>query len=317
MTPVQFKILMDINEEFLAAKVSLLEAIEKYLTAQFKNPMYNQDDKNEIINISTSLNILRAELSNWSTKIRTSNTLLAKPTDKFFFDLLDKVYNLVLMSKEYRDIRASEPGIWNRLMGHTFLDLSSLAFIAELPAQVSKYIRVGAEMYNSCEILEIKEAIQTLQFTDNINLPSLYAAIVGPSFMGKTQSAFTLAHIMNVFYVNFASILANDLPQQEIYSPFEKISSIFESCLDFDRPRTIKTKNTAKSIQRSSKSYRTLGLLTLLIQIDWPDSLDEKFLQYINLNNLIVPSMTITEFNNMIQGTVASFILYIHYSLNL
>ena len=83
---------MEINEEFLAAKVSLLEAIEKYLTAQFKNPMYNQDDKNEIINISTSLNILRAELSNWSTKIRTSNTLLAKPTDKFFFDLLDKVH---------------------------------------------------------------------------------------------------------------------------------------------------------------------------------------------------------------------------------
>ena len=32
---------------------------------------------------------------------------------------------------------------------------------------------------------------------------SMYSAIIGPSFIGKTQTAFTLSCLINVFYVNF------------------------------------------------------------------------------------------------------------------
>ena len=48
-----------------------------------------------------------------------------------------------------------------------------------------------------------------------------YASIVGPSLMGKTQFAFTLAGAFKLFYVNFSPRGVN---QQDVYKAFDKMS---------------------------------------------------------------------------------------------
>lgn len=78
-----------------------------------------------------------------------------------------------------------------------------------------------------------------LKLTDNVynanidpEIPPIlsYTSIVGPSFMGKTQFAFSLARLCPVFYVNF--LLATDT--QSIYKAFFSISDAFRKCLRDD-----------------------------------------------------------------------------------
>ena len=65
-----------------------------------------------------------------------------------------------------------------------------------------------------------------------------FASIAGPSLMGKTQFAFSLAREFPVFYVNFAPIVHI----QPIYFAFNSVSYSFELSL----LRDISELNSAK-----------------------------------------------------------------------
>ena len=68
-----------------------------------------------------------------------------------------------------------------------------------LPEEIIRYINVGKALRNSYEVQQLTNELKDLKIEDE---PSFYVAIIGPSFMGKTQTAFTLSNSLNLIYVN-------------------------------------------------------------------------------------------------------------------
>ena len=195
-----------------------------------------------------------------------------------------------------------------KALGHFLESLShvtiSSAGLNELPTELSRYIKVGEKMKDAIEISEIKTELQSLRFPPEMNLPSIYMAIVGPSYMGKTQSAFTLSHLMTVFYVNLLTAIDVDVnieSSQEIYAPFEVISGIFKKCLRSDCFNMTSSRG-ATNLVFSENEFQTLGLIYFLLTLERPTQVEDQFLQYININNIIVPKMTTNNFRSKIRG---------------
>lgn len=119
--------------------------------------------------------------------------------------------------------------------------------------QISKYTNNNESVFKSIsfEIEKLTNRVYANRIDpDNPRLSS-FASIVGPSLMGKTQFAFSLARISPVFYVNFAS--GEGL--QEIYKAFDDISGAFKRCLTND----VGILNNA-NIQLDSTALKNMGL---------------------------------------------------------
>ena len=125
---------------------------------------------------------------------------------------------------------------------------------------------------NSPELFELNENIDLLAKShfigNNFKKPldaSSYVTIVGPSFMGKTQTAFNLARSRPVFYVNFSG---GDGRMQDIYKSFVEISLIFSNILLKDLI-TLKDHNisrgTASLLKGTNVKLYTIGLIWHLI----------------------------------------------------
>ena len=107
-------------------------------------------------------------------------------------------------------------------------------------------------------------------YTTNIkpNIPPIlsYASIVGPSFMGKTQFAFSLARFCPVFYANF--IFSEFM--QSIYEAFDEISLAFKNCLVHDislLENRIQSLDSDKIRDKASElKLRTIGFLWELVK---------------------------------------------------
>ena len=193
----------------------------------------------------------------------------------------------------------------------------SSAGLNELPIELSRYIKVGEKMKDTIEISEIKTELQSLRLTSDMDLPSIFMAIVGPSYMGKTQSAFTLSHLMTVFYVNLLTAKDDDKVNnsnrnrrsQEIYAPFKVISGIFKKCLIFDFSNT----TSSRATNLGEKEFQTLGLIYFLLTLEKPAQVKERFLQYINIKNIVVPKMTTDNFESKIRGKLECIHIHINY----
>ena len=80
------------------------------------------------------------------------------------------------------------------------------------------------------DIFKITEKFYTCEIDPSSPNLHSFASIVGPSLMGKTQFAFSLAQICPVFYVNFSSSFL----MQKIYKALRSVSSAFTNCLAND-----------------------------------------------------------------------------------
>ena len=207
------------------------------------------------------------------------------------------------ISDQLSFLRISAQALRHFLRSISHVTISSAGF-NELPTELSRYIKVGEKMKDAIEISEIKTELQSLRFPPEMNLPSIYMAIVGPSYMGKTQSAFTLSHLMTVFYVNLLTAIDVDVnieSSQEIYAPFEVISGIFKKCLRSDCFNMTSSRG-ATNLVFSENEFQTLGLIYVLLTLERPTQVEDQFLQYININNIIVPKMTTNNFRSKIRG---------------
>jgi hypothetical protein len=96
---------------------------------------------------------------------------------------------------------------------------------------------------------------------------SNYCSIVGPSLMGKTQFAFSLARHFPVIYVNFASLQS----LQSIYQAFQSTSLAFISCLHVDvsilEKNQISLDSHAIGRMPSSIKLNTISLLWNFVKI--------------------------------------------------
>ena len=133
-----------------------------------------------------------------------------------------------------------------------------------LPEELCRYINVGKELKESKEVAQIKKELQDLKIERST---SIYLAIIGPSYMGKTQTAFTLSNSVNLIYVNLVATkkFSGSDAIQRIYSPFRKIALIFYKCIskDIDIIRLELGDNEFKSLSifRLNAPLHSLGLI--------------------------------------------------------
>ena len=284
----------------------LFVSFENYLTRQLELE-YGEKNKLEIYRTKLNLFELSLNFDYWSKFILYSQrTVPSRRTDLELFTLLDKAHSFILLEKSFTEANILEPNIWMKLRDYSFFRISRETMFPELPNELSNYINVGNKIKDSKEILEINDLIQSLRL-GNSPSPSIYTAIIGPSFLGKTQSAFTLAHLMNVLYVNFAaeSSIAGDATNlQDIYAPFTFISWLFKVCLETDISvlKSLNISLSATSISKATVSFQTLGLLYFLFTFEWSTSVHDRFLQYINMKNVIIPKLEIFDFKLSLQS---------------
>ena len=191
-------------------------------------------------------------------------------------------------------------------------------------AEISKYVEIGKLLCETDCITKIRDEIKNLEH--NREDPSSYAAIVGPSFTGKTQTAFTLSHLMDVFYVNIASVkdYKDNIENadsglggfQDIYSKFNKISTVFLEILRtdvFNCNLEYEDSHTASKLsQPLNRKYLLLGFILLLVR--WKKLLNLKdpiqwFHRYRQVNRVIIPKLSIDEFNQKCIGKQSCFFL--------
>ena len=180
--------------------------------------------------------------------------------------------------------------------------------------EVSKYVEIGKILCETDCITKIRNEIKNLEH--NRDDASTYAAIIGPSFTGKTQTAFTLSHLMDVFYVNIASVndskdtIENNGPYlgglQDIYTKFNKISAVFLDILRTD----------VHLESGGNRKYLLLGLILLLVRwkklLNLRDNLKDPiqwFHRYRQVNHVIIPKLSIEEFIQKCNGKQSCFFL--------
>ena len=305
---------MTVDSECLNSASSLFYASIRYL----ENENQRKTDQIDSFEIKKTINVLSktlALISHWKVLISKNGclTLLAYDINAIVIKIVEfknlsnnfqanlSEYGVRIVMNQLCRLQMSAEALGHFLKSLSHVTISSAGF-NELPTELSRYIKVGENMKDTIEISEIKTELQSLRLTSDMNLPSIYMAIVGPSYMGKTQSAFTLAHLMTVFYVNLLVAIDENVnieSSQEIYAPFEVISGIFKKCLILDFSK--------KNSSADSEGFQTLGLIYFLLTLERPKDVKDQFLQYININNVVVPKMTTGNFKSRIRGKLESY----------
>ena len=173
--------------------------------------------------------------------------------------------------------------------------------------KVAKYCPVESPEYK--EIFDgIKEIVENYYISDiNSGFAKIqsYASIVGPSFMGKTQFAFSLARAFKVFYVNFSTV-SN---KQNIYKAFDEISSIFIRFL-FKDCEMLKKMNQSLDSSRLARDslkieLKTVGFLWYLLEysMTYDPSKSEWFEYYLKPREFQYKPMSIYQYLTKLSNT--------------
>lgn len=176
--------------------------------------------------------------------------------------------------------------------------------------ELVKYYTIGTALMNDpTTVLLLKELRRLRSESTDI---SPFSVIIGPSYMGKTQAAFTLANIINVIYVNFVSTTARN--PQPIYMLFGLLADRFRTAIRADKYRA-NHKTSSKDILSLEFSFQTLGLIYLIIRtckiradldgLGWLKEL-------VSINEKMIPPMTLLEFLSKTEGISNFIFIFIH-----
>jgi hypothetical protein len=223
-------------------------------------------------------------------KLKTKN--YAIEIDEVFFlsfirNLLESMNNNIFIANETKHITCS---------------ISSNSFDS-----TKFYIKIGDILKDSEKAVAIKKALATLR-SGGDGVTSYYASIVGPSFMGKTQTAFILSHHMTVFYVNLLSTFKKEyVTLQPIYNETAEFSGLFLDTIEADM-EVLKMKGrkcNAHDLLRSNISFETLGLLFVLIydqKLNPNLSVEERFVRWCTISEVLIPKLTVRVFMKKLRG---------------
>ena len=155
---------------------------------------------------------------------------------------------------------------------------------------------IGQFLSNDPRVLEIYDEIE--KFSSD-SFPKRFAAIVGPSFMGKTQLAFALSPKFKLIYVN----LLSSLKVQSVYMAFSGVSELFRDVITDDAKKCGRSllSTPARELLSCKERLSILGLLEIIINfssLEGQDWLDE----YIKLREVQVVRLTLAEFFIKISG---------------
>lgn len=204
---------------------------------------------------------------------------------------------LTYVCKNYESGNASDNTKFLKSKSFKETDFSTL--------ELDNYLKVGSALKDD----EITQLL--ISEIEKIHLDSYavspYLSIIGPSYMGKTQTAFTLSHKIDLIYVNLSTTLAIDHPRQTIYIYFKRLAKLFSKCIEKDikHKKFSKTLGNAEDIQDLEYPFRTLGLIYVLFRMrkhkkyatikDW-------YLDIINIDSMMIPCLEIGEFQSKFEG---------------
>ena len=155
--------------------------------------------------------------------------------------------------------------------------------------------------------VSIKECLATLK---QPRQSSFYAAIVGPSLMGKTQTAFSLCHCMNVLYYNlYVGDESRAQETQAVYEPFRSFSLLLTKVIDQDlkNDKLSFSKMNAASFRNFGHSFYTLGFIYTYLKMKTrmrPDSnsVKEWLYELVQYEKAFIPALTRSQFTQRISS---------------
>ena len=182
----------------------------------------------------------------------------------------------------------------------------------EILESVKNYLNIGYALKDEIIIEKLKTELSKLNA--NASVASYYAAIIGPSFMGKTQTAFTLNHRMTVIYINLligSNTNSEELgTNQNIYKAFFSFSKFLNDIID-DDIKDIKDSggniNASNFDQQAQQKIplKTLGMIFVLLKMKMIRS-DITILQWykniMDIENIWIPAMTVSNFIKAVRG---------------
>lgn len=226
-----------------------------------------------------------------------------------FFDGLESDYKFLESHRIYPEISSSIIAQWSPDVPKSLnIEISDINNNAEsIISAFRQYIAIAKYTDANESVFEnIVSGISKIikEFYDykiDPNCPKLlsFASIVGPSFMGKTQFAFSLARLSPVFYVNFAPL--ENL--QEIYRAFEVISIAFDKFLrlDVDKLKGEKIAIDSGVLKQQGLKIKlaTVGLLWNLVKYSMEFEFDgsaEWFEYYLAARRIEFQEMSVHEY---------------------
>jgi hypothetical protein len=174
--------------------------------------------------------------------------------------------------------------------------LDAFRFYTEIAKSTDIEESVFKELYT--EIFSTTDKFYQKEIDQSLKYICSFCSIVGPSLMGKTQFAFSLARHFLVFYVNFSSILA----MQDIYRAFEKISSVFISCLHSDveilENRKIVLDSDIIALMPSTIKLKTIGFLWEFVKIstEFDSNASDWFEFYLKSRTIELKAMSLSDY---------------------
>ena len=181
------------------------------------------------------------------------------------------------------------------------------------------YLDIGYSLKDELIIKNIKSELSKLRAIPTV--ASYYAAIIGPSFMGKTQTAFTLSHCMTVLYMNLIIGSNTDSEElgdnQKIYQAFYSFSKILNSIIDDDIKdiQDVEGNINASDFDKDAQQkipFKILGLIFVIIKmklIRSEISNLEWFKSIIDIERAWIPAMTIETFTINTKSKINSVLL--------
>jgi hypothetical protein len=241
----------------------------------------------------------------FGTFIFEFNSLSKKVIDEF--KLKTENYSNEL---SYKDLKKLIKNLSNSMKKNIFLANKTSRITCSILSSSFKtmksYIKIADVLKDSEKAAAIKKELATLR-SEGDGVTSYYASIVGPSFMGKTQTAFILSYHMTVFYVNLSTFNRGYLGMYPIYKETSNFSLLFLRTIKADMKLLGKERVEAgaNELLDSNIGFETLGLLFVLIydqKLNPNLSVEERFIRWCTVSEVIVPKLTVYNFKEKLKG---------------
>lgn len=317
------KLIFNTESALFRTTYQLSSSFEELITSLMKKCSLMNAEDSEIIcrDLGVLCGNLGLRLDDLSTTIKTLTggegiPDLSQVTEKInilkdIFNTVNNFENFLLIAKEeVFTIKIPQIKKVNNEAYSALMKYMNLARHTDLNSEEFGYLQ-----------LKIQEMVNAIFPVDDEfrppNKAQPYMAIIGPSFMGKTQTAFTLSRKFPVFYVNFSSTCYG---AQNVYQAFKDVSNIFFAVVSADMAK-LKSENindfsTKSLLQSSHLKLKTVGLLWRLmlisLEFDFGDPNQNWFEYYLKGREIDFEALSVEMFwkrmSNIHNGLLHLFI---------
>ena len=256
------------------------------------------------------------KLSDYCNNIEENQRVLSEFCHKELLELLRIIKEVKISSNNFK-IR--EFGSREEIEKHSTkigIALDNLAVIEGLKEEIpeaakeelKKYVDKGCYLKDCSLTLKLKDELANLKIPES---SSYYCALIGPHLLGKTQTSFTLSHLMDVIHINLGIIFPGKIAQ-DIDLVTKSLSKLFSNAIwnDFGATECSRYGNGVWVFLLDkviNKRLQTLGLIYTVLKLknmNNPEFEDqEKLYSYFStMKSALVQSLSQAEFKLKMQG---------------